>query len=101
MRELQAIFETPPRVRVRFPSLSPTHPPFPASGPTLFPIFVDDTIQYGKSLDWKKENYTTHDVASVFRRYLTHLPVRWPDACARLSALFSHRRCRSRLRFFY
>lgn len=33
-------------------------------------------MQYGKSLDWKKENYTTHDVASVFRRYLTHLPVR-------------------------
>lgn len=42
MRELQAIFETPPR--------------------------------YGKSLDWKTENYTTHDVASVFRRYLTHMP---------------------------
>jgi hypothetical protein len=42
MRELQAIFETPPR--------------------------------YGKSLDWKAENYTTHDVASVFRRYLTHMP---------------------------
>lgn len=42
MRDLQAVFETPPR--------------------------------YGKSLDWKKENYTTHDVASVFRRYLTQLP---------------------------
>ncbi|KAF8269898.1 Rho GTPase activation protein [Lactarius quietus] len=42
MRELQAIFETPPR--------------------------------YGKSLDWKTENYTTHDVASVFRRYLTLMP---------------------------
>ncbi|KAI0027876.1 Rho GTPase activation protein, partial [Vararia minispora EC-137] len=42
MRELQAIFETPPR--------------------------------YGKSLDWKKENYTSHDVASVFRRYLTQMP---------------------------
>ncbi|KZV64514.1 Rho GTPase activation protein [Peniophora sp. CONT] len=42
MRELQAIFETPPK--------------------------------YGKSLDWKKENYTTHDVASVFRRYLTQMP---------------------------
>ncbi|KAH9048695.1 Rho GTPase activation protein [Lactarius hengduanensis] len=42
MRELQAIFEAPPR--------------------------------YGKSLDWKAENYTTHDVASVFRRYLTHMP---------------------------
>ena len=39
-------------------------------------LFVDDDTQYGKSLDWKKENYTTHDVASVFRRYLTHLPVR-------------------------
>ncbi|KAI9439714.1 Rho GTPase activation protein [Lactarius indigo] len=42
MRELQAIFETPPR--------------------------------FGKSLDWKAENYTTHDVASVFRRYLTLMP---------------------------
>jgi len=42
MRELQALFEAPPR--------------------------------YGKSLDWKKETYTTHDVASVFRRYLTQMP---------------------------
>ncbi|KAF7312460.1 Rho GTPase activator [Mycena indigotica] len=42
MRELQALFETPPR--------------------------------YGKSLDWKQESYTTHDVASVFRRYLTQMP---------------------------
>ncbi|KAI9000460.1 Rho GTPase activation protein [Trametes punicea] len=30
--------------------------------------------RYGKNLDWKKENYTTHDVASVFRRYLTQMP---------------------------
>ncbi|KAJ2922555.1 hypothetical protein H1R20_g14545, partial [Candolleomyces eurysporus] len=30
--------------------------------------------RYGKSLDWKQENYTTHDVASVFRRYLTQMP---------------------------
>ncbi|KZP00384.1 Rho GTPase activation protein [Calocera viscosa TUFC12733] len=30
--------------------------------------------RYGKSLDWKKEHYTTHDVASVFRRYLTQMP---------------------------
>ncbi|KDQ57075.1 hypothetical protein JAAARDRAFT_131629 [Jaapia argillacea MUCL 33604] len=42
MRDLQALFETPPR--------------------------------YGKHLDWKKEHYTTHDVASVFRRYLTQMP---------------------------
>ncbi|EIN10060.1 Rho GTPase activation protein [Punctularia strigosozonata HHB-11173 SS5] len=42
MRDLQAIFETPPR--------------------------------YGKSLDWKNEHFTTHDVASVFRRYLTQMP---------------------------
>jgi hypothetical protein len=32
------------------------------------------TPRYGKSLDWKRENYTTHDVASVFRRYLTKMP---------------------------
>ncbi|KIK66579.1 hypothetical protein GYMLUDRAFT_156947 [Collybiopsis luxurians FD-317 M1] len=42
MRELQALFETPPR--------------------------------YGKSLDWKQSPYTAHDVASVFRRYLTQMP---------------------------
>ncbi|KAL0953190.1 hypothetical protein HGRIS_004444 [Hohenbuehelia grisea] len=30
--------------------------------------------RYGKSLDWKKETYTTHDCASVFRRYLTQMP---------------------------
>ncbi|KAG7089334.1 hypothetical protein E1B28_011028 [Marasmius oreades] len=42
MRELQALFENPPR--------------------------------YGKSLDWKQSPYTPHDVASVFRRYLTQMP---------------------------
>ncbi|KAH0833085.1 Rho GTPase activation protein [Lanmaoa asiatica] len=31
--------------------------------------------RYGKSLDWKSEHYNTHDVASVFRRYLTQMPV--------------------------
>ncbi|EGN98845.1 hypothetical protein SERLA73DRAFT_107999 [Serpula lacrymans var. lacrymans S7.3] len=30
--------------------------------------------RYGKSMDWKNEQYTTHDVASVFRRYLTQMP---------------------------
>ncbi|KAI0760939.1 Rho GTPase activation protein [Trametes elegans] len=30
--------------------------------------------RYGKNIDWKKEHYTTHDVASVFRRYLTQMP---------------------------
>ncbi|RDB26167.1 Rho-GTPase-activating protein 5 [Hypsizygus marmoreus] len=30
--------------------------------------------RYGKSIDWTKETYTTHDVASVFRRYLTQMP---------------------------
>ncbi|KAF8589448.1 Rho GTPase activation protein, partial [Ramaria rubella] len=42
MRELQALFEAPPR--------------------------------YGKALDLKQALYTTHDVASVFRRYLTSMP---------------------------
>ena len=32
--------------------------------------------QYGKNLNWKQETYTSHDVASVFRRYLTQMPVR-------------------------
>ncbi|GLB40328.1 putative GTPase-activator protein for Rho-like GTPases [Lyophyllum shimeji] len=30
--------------------------------------------RYGKNIDWNKETYTTHDVASVFRRYLTQMP---------------------------
>ncbi|KAG1750885.1 Rho GTPase activation protein [Suillus lakei] len=30
--------------------------------------------RYGKSLEWKNEHFTTHDVASVFRRYLTQMP---------------------------
>ncbi|GJE94610.1 Rho GTPase activation protein domain-containing protein [Phanerochaete sordida] len=30
--------------------------------------------RYGKDLDWKNEQYTPHDVASVFRRYLTQMP---------------------------
>ncbi|GBE87860.1 Rho-GTPase-activating protein [Sparassis crispa] len=30
--------------------------------------------RYGKNIDWKKEYYTTHDVASVFRRFLTQMP---------------------------
>ncbi|KAF8656225.1 hypothetical protein AX16_002661 [Volvariella volvacea WC 439] len=36
--------------------------------------------RYGKNLDWKQEVYTTHDVASVFRRYLTQMPFREPLA---------------------
>ncbi|KAG6331197.1 hypothetical protein ID866_7892 [Astraeus odoratus] len=36
--------------------------------------------RYGKSLDWKNEPYTTHDVASVLRRYLTKMPVGAPHA---------------------
>ncbi|KAG9001421.1 hypothetical protein FRB94_004786 [Tulasnella sp. JGI-2019a] len=42
MRELQALFDTPPR--------------------------------YGKDIEWNKKQFTTHDVASVFRRYLTQMP---------------------------
>lgn len=30
--------------------------------------------QYGKNLDWKKTSYTTHDVATILRRYLTQMP---------------------------
>ena len=62
MRELQAAFESPPRVRMF------------VIGWQL--VTHEDDSQYGKNLDWKKENYTTHDVASVFRRYLTQMPVR-------------------------
>ncbi|KAG9050182.1 hypothetical protein FS837_007080 [Tulasnella sp. UAMH 9824] len=37
---------------------------------TLF----DTPPRYGKDLDWSKKQFTTHDVASVFRRYLTQMP---------------------------
>ncbi|KAK7690455.1 hypothetical protein QCA50_005553 [Cerrena zonata] len=30
--------------------------------------------RYGKNLDWRHEHYTPHDVASVFRRFLTQMP---------------------------
>ncbi|KAI0070459.1 Rho GTPase activation protein [Panus rudis PR-1116 ss-1] len=30
--------------------------------------------RYGKNLDWSKKMYTPHDVASVFRRFLTQMP---------------------------
>ncbi|KAG5339820.1 Rho-GTPase-activating protein 5 [Termitomyces sp. T112] len=30
--------------------------------------------EFGRKLNWALETYTTHDVASVFRRYLTHMP---------------------------
>ncbi|KIP10500.1 hypothetical protein PHLGIDRAFT_101163 [Phlebiopsis gigantea 11061_1 CR5-6] len=30
--------------------------------------------RYGKDLDWKKQQFTPHDVASVFRRFLTQMP---------------------------
>ena len=62
MRELQAAFETQPRVR--------QSPRSCAASLT--------SLQYGKSLVWNQESYTTHDVASVFRRYLTQMPVGHP-----------------------
>ncbi|KIM39928.1 hypothetical protein M413DRAFT_29083 [Hebeloma cylindrosporum] len=37
-------------------------------------VAFESPPRYGKSLDWKQESYTTHDVASVFRRYLTQMP---------------------------
>lgn len=43
MRELQTIFETPPR--------------------------------YGKNIQWQEHAFTPHDVASIFRRFLTFMPV--------------------------
>lgn len=68
MRELQALFDTPPRVSYRL--LDVVH-----GGPT----YTCFTAQYGKDLEWNKRQFTTHDVASVFRRYLTQMPVRGYD----------------------
>jgi hypothetical protein len=62
MRDLQALFEMPPRVRTYYVALQCR--------------VAYDWLQYGKSLEWAKEHYTSHDVASVFRRYLTQMPVR-------------------------
>lgn len=49
MRELQTLFDTGPKA-------SHVH-----SDVTL-------TAQFGKNLDWKTLSYTTHDVATIFRR---------------------------------
>ncbi|KAG8967500.1 hypothetical protein FRC03_009877 [Tulasnella sp. 419] len=37
-------------------------------------VLFDTPPRYGKDLDWTKTMFTTHDVASVFRRYLTQMP---------------------------
>ncbi|KAG8908359.1 hypothetical protein FRB99_007286 [Tulasnella sp. 403] len=37
-------------------------------------VLFDTPPRYGKDLDWSKRQFTTHDVASVFRRYLTQMP---------------------------
>ncbi|KAJ7498869.1 hypothetical protein FB451DRAFT_1203270 [Mycena latifolia] len=37
-------------------------------------VQLETPPRYGKHLDWKQEPYTTHDVASVLRRYLTQMP---------------------------
>nr|XP_031864086.1 uncharacterized protein CI109_000730 [Kwoniella shandongensis]KAA5531158.1 hypothetical protein CI109_000730 [Kwoniella shandongensis] len=37
---------------------------------TLF----DSGPKYGKNVDWKSLPYTTHDVATIFRRFLTQMP---------------------------
>lgn len=60
MRDLQATFECPPRVRLLKAVLSRR---------------IHSATQYGKDLEWKREQFTTHDVASVFRRFLTQMPV--------------------------
>lgn len=44
------------------------------STPPPLPLTQLTPLQYGKDLDCKQETYTTHDVASVFRRYLTQMP---------------------------
>jgi hypothetical protein len=49
MRELQAIFDTGPRVSRR-------------------PVAL---MQYGKDIDWKALDFSPHDVATIFRRYAT------------------------------
>ncbi|GHJ85148.1 hypothetical protein NliqN6_1550 [Naganishia liquefaciens] len=34
----------------------------------------DSPPKYGKDLDWSQTQYTTHDVATILRRYLTQMP---------------------------
>ena len=77
MRELQAIFETPPKVSFSGSRLERfgRYVCFWIVLMLCLCPFISPTSQYGKNLDWKQENFTTHDVASVFRRYLTMMPV--------------------------
>ncbi len=95
MRELQAAFETPPRVRANSSHFTPIFSHHILHSALSWDFLLDFRIhkiptlnlvaprlrhcccfeQYGKNLEWTKEQYTTHDVASVFRRYLTQMPV--------------------------
>lgn len=56
MRDLQLLFDTGPKVCIEW------HYPL-ASG-------IADNLQYGKDIDWKNLPYTTHDVGTIFRRYV-------------------------------
>jgi len=66
---------------------------FPTPHPSLRLSFTG--AQYGKSFNLQAENYTTHDVASVFCRYLTLMPVRG------LTLMNAHAQCTYYAFFFY
>lgn len=38
-------------------------------------VFYGRPSQYGKYIDWDTVPHTTHDVATIFRRFLTQMPV--------------------------
>lgn len=61
MRELQEIFDSPPKVSPRCAAAAPANR-----------YLISVRSQYGKSVEWAK--YSVHDAASVLRRYLNAMP---------------------------
>lgn len=60
MRDLQATFDEAPTVSRAHVSRQ--------RGVT------DGILQYGGDLDWPSTSYSPHDIATIFRRYLTQMP---------------------------
>jgi hypothetical protein len=85
MRDLQEVFDTPPRVRISFHSLGrderrydchlvtdnrpvEVHYGVAVMTRTRGGDRVDADQQYGKDIKWDDQSYTPHDVATIFRR---------------------------------
>lgn len=74
MKDIQALFDSPPKVRLRRPRRARARARARAQR-VLTPGLALCLSQYGKYIDWDAVPHTTHDVATIFRRFLTQMPV--------------------------